>query len=169
MENTNPLEVDNLETEKKALNTLLQKGMKFSVPKHGLLRLLSKKKEREFTIVQPFLGTLDMLSEIFLQIEFDEKKIQENPLSESKYLLKYSGKLAQIVAIAVCNSNTKFRIRGKKLTRYFLWHLTPEKMLQIVLIISSMNNTMDFINSIRLMSVVRTTIPKALIEVEQKV
>lgn len=148
---------------------LIERGVEFATPKKSILKYFSKQKERKFVIRQPYIGALDMMCYEFLQTEIDEQLLQGDPLSEAKKLTAKSAKrLAAIVAIAVLDSWWKIKLFKGILTTYFLWRITPQKLLQISIIINQMCNFADFINSTRLMSVTRTTTPTTPNPVEEK-
>jgi len=152
------------EREGKELDILLEKGMRFTVPKKSLLRIVGG-KERSFYIYQPYLGTLDLLSREFLEMEISEEKLQKNPIQEAKSIALTSAKrCARIVAIAVLNNRTKVALFASILTWYFLWRITPTKLFQLTIIINKMNNYGDFINSIRYLSTTNRTTSPTLME-----
>ena len=154
---------DALKAEQNEADVLIDKGMFFKVPKRSLLKYLSKNKERTFLISQPYLGTLDLITQIFLSINFDEEVLKESPLSESKKIVGQSvKKCAQVVAITMLNSHWKIRLFSSVLATYLLWRVTPSKLMELAVTINRMSNLGDFINSIRFMSVVRTTTPKLM-------
>lgn len=155
-----PPSFEELEAERKAVETLLDKGMSFDVPRWSIIKKF--RKSRIFTIQQPKLGTLDNLTRIYLSMGLDESKIKEDPLKESRILTHNNIKPAsKVVAIAVLNSYWGIKIFSRILAIYFRWKLTPSKLYQLTLIINALSNTSDFLSSIRLMSLVRTTAPKA--------
>lgn len=151
------------QAERREANVLIDKGVKFTTKKVSFLKYFSKKKDRTFVIQQPFLGTLDILSELFLSIEFDEQSIQDNPLSASKELIQKSAKkCALVVAVAVLNSKLGIKFFSKILANYFLWRIKPSDLINIAFIVNQVNNYGDFTNSIRLMSVIRMTTPNRI-------
>jgi len=153
-----------LNLEREELDLMVDKGVKFTVKKRSILRLIGS-PEREFTIYQPYLGTLDLLSHEFLKIEFDEEKLRTDGLSESKRLGSKAAKvLADILAIAVLSDKWKIKLFKSFLSQYFLWRVTPSKMLELSMIINIMMNLEGFINSIRLNAVNKTASPPKLIE-----
>ena len=164
---------DAYKAERNELDLLIRKGVKFTTPKKSFLRWFGK-KEREWIINQPFLGTLDRLSALYIEMGIDEKDfIGENALISAKKLTRKTAKLAaKVVAVAVLNDRVQINLYSGILASYFLWRLQPSKLLQICILINSMSNFGDFTNSIRLMSASRTTAPKTpkqdLIEKEQK-
>ena len=137
-----------LELEEKAINALIEMGVKFSVPlkinpvnppkrilwwnKHFPNHVkvwrdkripkdwnvsveslpdpeLGRMKDvyvRNFVIKPLYLGTIDYLRKLYLQIEFDEELIQDQPIQETKKLFKYIPLVAKIAAVAVLNNPT---------------------------------------------------------------
>lgn len=159
---------DALKAEKNEADALIDKGLEFTVPVRSLLRFVTKKKERVFVIHQPYLGTLDIISRLFLEIKIEEEFLKENPLVETKRIAVESARTcAIVVAVAVLNSKWLIRFFSKPLADYFFWRLKPDKLLQLALIINQISNLGDFISSIRLMSAVRTTTPRLIEEGQQ--
>jgi hypothetical protein len=153
-----------LNLEREELDLMIDKGVEFTVKKRSILQFIGS-PERKFIIRQPYLGTLDLLSREFLQIEFDEQKLQADGLSESKKLASKASKvLANILAISVLSSSWKIWLFLPLLSKYFLWRVTPSKMLELSLIINYMMNLEGFINSIRLNAVNKTASPPSPIE-----
>lgn len=176
--------INPLEVEQRAIDVLIDKGVKFDVPRQGIFRLFYRNKNREFTIHEPYTGTMDLLADCFIKLELDEDALKENPTSEANHIIKKSTRLtARIVAIAVLNrrcytmTNLSTGAKGfynhsliESYANYFFWHLKPSKLAQLAIIIKYINNAGDFISSIRSMSgIIRTTQPKAdLVEVKQQ-
>jgi hypothetical protein len=147
--------------EKKAADTLLHTGAEIKIYKRSVLRFIGK-KERTITIHQSFLGTLYEISRLALQMNFDESKVQSDPWYESKVLAeKHARTVSTVLAIAILNSKWKIRLFKKLLANYLYWHLTPENLFKIVIVVSELNNVADFINSIRSVRGWRITQPKS--------
>ena len=92
--------------ERQALNTLLSRGLYFEIPG----RLFFKRHTWKVTIRQQLLGSLDYLTDLYLQIDIDEDKIKANPEKEARRLAGQHAKLmARVVAIAFLNSKWKIR------------------------------------------------------------
>lgn len=157
---------DALQAEMNEGDLLIDRGFFFEVPKKSILKWFSKKKTRRFVIQQPYGGALDMMSRIFLDIEFDESAIKENPLTETKRLSTHGRKLAQSIAIAVLEDKWKIKLFSGLLTTYFFWRIKPDNLLSIIIGLTQISNLSDFTNSIRLASRIRTTTPR-LIEEKQ--
>ena len=117
---------------------------------------------RHFNVKPLYLGTIDRLRQMYIGIEYDEKTIQEQPIQESKRLFKYTKQMAEIAAVAVINDATvtdKKNKAVKELSKFFMEHLTVERLRKLTAIISQMMNPAGFTASIRLIREVGTTKP----------
>lgn len=196
---------EKLEVEEKAIQALLDMGVRFSVPlriqpvtppkyivwwnKHfpnhvkiwrdgrlpkswdvsltdmpdATLEKLTKVYVRNFHIKPLYLGTIDALRRLYINIEYDELAIQEQPIQESKKLFRYIPVMAEIVAVAVLNNPTVAQHRSKEveeLKQFFIEHLTVARLQHISAVISQMMNAGGFTSSIRLVREIGTTKPK---------
>ena len=119
--------------------------------------------QRNFHIKPLYLGTIDYLRKLYIQIEFDEGKIQDNALEESPKLFQHTRLMAQIAAVAVINSPEVIDPLGSKavkdLTEFFLTHLTVGRLKKLANTIAIMMDSEGFTNSIRLISVLGQTKP----------
>lgn len=146
-------------TETKAVEALLNNGVKFEIDARGLAGIFRKK--HTFLLKQAYLGTLLLLSKYYLKVGFDEQKLTDDPLGASRLEITKSAKtLAKIAAIGMLNSKWKIRLFARPLAKWLLWRLTPQKLYELSMTIVVLNNTGDFMNSIRLMSALRVTAPK---------
>ncbi|HBG40088.1 MAG TPA: hypothetical protein DDW85_01575 [Porphyromonadaceae bacterium] len=197
---------ERLEIEERAIQALLQYGVKFSVPlkikpkevpkwirvwnkyfpKHVKVwrdKRIPKKWNldiveipdvntgrsvktymRYFHIKPLYLGTIDLIRMLSIEMEYDETKIQEKPFEESNRLLKYQKLMAKIAAIATLNSCEAAKQDSKEvkeLQNFFLSHLTSSRLQKLFVTIDRMSDKAGFTNSIRLISPAGTTVPKA--------
>lgn len=197
---------ERLELEEKAIEALLQLGVKFSVPLKiypvkppkrvlwwnrtfpKMARIWRDKRipvdwdvsvmevpdadkgkmvdmyMRNFHIKPLYLGTIDYLRKLYIQIEYNEKDIQEQPIQESKKLFKYIPLMAEIAAVAVINSPEIANKRSKEveqLKTFFINHLTVARLKKLSDVISQMMNPGGFTSSIRSIREVGMTKPKA--------
>lgn len=120
--------------------------------------------QRNFHVKPLYLGTIDTLRKLYIQIEYNEENIQDNPLEESPKLFQYTKLLAKIAATAVVNApEVADPVESKEvkdLTEFFFTHLTVARLKKLVGTISVMMDTEGFTNSIRLISVLGQTKPK---------
>ena len=194
-----------LELEDKAINALIEMGVKFSVPlkinpvnppkrilwwnKHFPNHVkvwrdkripkdwtvsvesmpdpeLGRMKDvyvRNFMIKPLYLGTIDCLRKLYLQIEYDEKLIQDQPIQETKKLFKYIPLVAKIAAVAVLNNPTVAENDSKEvkaLSKFFVEHLNVTRLKRLADVISQMMNAGGFTSSIRSIREIGTTKPK---------
>lgn len=197
---------ERLDLEEKAIEALLQLGVKFSVPlkiypvkppkmvlwwnrKFPKMAKIWRNKRipldwdvsvmevpdadrgrmvdmymRNFHIKPLYLGTIDYLRKLYIQIEFNEKDVQDKPIQESKKLFKYIPLMAEIAAVAVINSPEITNRQSKEVTRlkeFFMNHLTVARLKKLSDVISQMMNPGGFTSSIRSIREVGTTKPKA--------
>lgn len=173
-----------LEKEKSELNALIRKGVSFEVKDiqvetekrfFGLIRRRRLVEvTRKFTIVEPTLSTLDRLSAEWIELAIDEKAMKsEDAMVVARTMAhKHSIRCARIVAIAVlgvdrlkCESKSGYphwvedTEKLNTLTDLFARQIKPSRLHQLAVLVNSMSNLGDFMNSIRLMSTDRTTTP----------
>ena len=200
---------ERLNVEEKAINALLDMGLKFTVPlrinpvnpprrigwwnKHfpsharvwrdkripkgwnvtvedvpdAELGIMRKAYVRNFHIKPLYLGTIDTLRKLYINIEYDEEKIQDQPIQETKKLFKYIPLMAEIAAVAVINNPSiadPLSREVKELRQFFIEHLTVNRLKRLADIISQMMNPAGFtysIRSIREIGTTRPTMPRA--------
>lgn len=119
---------------------------------------------RNFHIKPLYLGTIDYLRKLYIQIEFDEETVQENPIPESKKLFKYIPLMAEIAAVAILNNPTVVNPNSKEVKQlkdFFLEHLTVARLQRLSAIINQMMNPGGFTSSIRYIKEIGATKPKA--------
>lgn len=177
---------EKLEQERQELNTLIGKGIsfevkdvEFEVKKHwGVFKKrVPKEVTRKFTINEPTLATLDRLSSEWIEFAIDEEvmKSADGMKSARLYAKKHCERCAKVVAIAVLGEDRLIPMPGKggtrwiedeaklnELTRLFLRTVKPSRLYQLYVLINAMCNLGDFLNSIRLMSTDRTTMPNPI-------
>jgi hypothetical protein len=160
---------DQLKAEKAELSTIIERGASFSVGCRSLLSRLIRKKERRFVIYQPYLGTLDYLSAEFIQMDFDQARLNGDGYNEAKRLASVNARrCARIIAIAILNRKLGIKYLTRPLASYLLWRVTPAKLYQLAMLISQMSNLVDFIGSIELMSIQKRTTDPTPIEMPKQ-
>ena len=195
---------ERLEIEEKAIQTLIDMGVKFTVPlrinpvnppkriawwnrhfpDHLIVwrdRRIPKdwdvtledmpdpdRKElrqvyvRHFRITPLYLGTIDRIRSLYLQIEYDEEKLQELPQQESKKLFKYIGLVAEIAAVAVLNNpsvSDPSSSEVRQLKQFFIDNLSVNRLKRLADVISQMMNPGGFTHSIRSIREIGATRP----------
>jgi hypothetical protein len=174
-----------LEQEKAELNALINKGIAFEVTDtewqkkrvfFGLIkRYVPVKVQKQFKIQEMTHGTLDRLSAEWIEFAIDEAQMTSNDGMQRARTLAHEHALrcAKVVAIAVLNSDHLIPKNGKngvvryvedterlaRLTGLFSREIKPSKLYQLYVLINTMCNLGDFVNSIRLMCADRTAMP----------
>ncbi|ERI85113.1 hypothetical protein HMPREF1981_02000 [Bacteroides pyogenes F0041] len=174
-----------LEQERSELNALIGRGVSFEVQdvevrhKTYLWGLFKKKVlvpiTRNFVIEEPTLGTLDRLSSEWVEMAIDEEAIKstDGMLQARIMTKKHALRCAKVIALAVLGSDYLIPKAGnggivryeedtkrlEELARLFARQIKPSELYQLYVLINAMCNLGDFLNSIRLMSADRTTIP----------
>lgn len=184
-------EEQKLELERKELDLLIQRGVSFEckdvefVTESRLFGLIRRKVKkdivRQFEIKEPTLGTLDRLSREWIELAIDDEKSKTSDAMRHARTMahRHSIRCCRIIALAVLDKDLLIAKPGKggnvweedtkrldELTALFARNITPSTQNQICVLINTMCNLGDFMNSIRLMSTDRTTMP---IRIEEKV
>lgn len=120
--------------------------------------------KRHFHIKPLYLGTMDIIRKMAIEIDFDEQRLQESAIPEGERLMKHIPLMAKMVAIATINCSEVAKIDSKEvsdLQKFFLSHLTSSRLQKLCGIIGKMSDKAGFTNSIRLIRSVEATAPKA--------
>lgn len=180
----NRMNDDKLNIEKAELNTLIDKGVNFDIERtiyvrqNGFLGFFKKRYKKtetlNFTIKEPTLAVLDLMSYEQISMKIDESVMSSDlGVQEAKKMSGQHGEtLAAIIALAVLGQDyIKVKKKGnsykttyddkklEELTEMFFIYIKPSKLLQLAILVNTISNLGDFTNSIRLMSANRTTMP----------
>lgn len=181
---SNEAKLETLSREQAELRLMIDKGVNFDVEiTHyrrlpgffGFFRRRVKITEKKtFAIGEPTLATLDRLSDLWLQMEIDETRLQsEDYLKTARALAnKEARRLAEVVATAVLGEDyyiatydgTTYKRKEdkaalKNLTALFFHSVKPSDLLTLAIIVTNVSNLGDFVNSMRLMCATRTSDP----------
>ena len=175
-----------LEQERAELNTLINKGVTFEVKDtefevkkrfFGLFRQYKPKDiVRTFKIEEMTLATLDRIAAESVEIAIDEEKLRSAGIDSIKMARtiahKHSTRCARIIAIAVLGEDLFIAKPGKGGTRWiedtkklddltsmFRRKIKPSILYKLYVLVNAMENLGDFMNSIRLILLERTTMP----------
>jgi hypothetical protein len=160
-----------LEQEINELNVLIDKGVEFSVAyivmERKLFKTITKNVSKIFTIKEPTLAVLDLISSESVLFVIDEEKLKSDSIAEGKKLIiEHTKAMARIVAIAVLGEscfvmkNNRFTIDKKsidKLQHLFYHAIKPSDLFKLCNVILTVGNIGDFLNSMRLSSGATTT------------
>lgn len=172
------------EAENREHDIIIGRGVSFEVEQTcfkrqpGIFGIFKKRirvtETKKYTIKEPTLAILDLISAEQIKIVVDEEKIaSEIGMNEAKKLAAiHSKRMAKIIALTVLGedyfkpiqngSGYKYVTDDKsleKLTMIFMSNIKPSRLVQLTLLITTIENLGDFTNSIRLMSANRTMMP----------
>jgi hypothetical protein len=151
--------------EQMALAQILDKGLAFNVPRLNTGFLFKgDKKNRVFIIHKPYLSTMDLLADIYLQMRLnvDDAHSYDKEQRQSHTVKNNSLLAAKAIATIYLNRGWKIKLFGKLLTKYLHRRLDSGKLSEIADIMDVMQDYGNFTYSIRLMAgTARTSEPKA--------
>lgn len=175
---------DKKRAEIQELNLLVERGVSFNVDRVvkkkrpgilGRLGLTTTDKIVEvYVINEPTLAVLDRIALEQIEMTIDEKTILADGFMNEvrKLTFDHSIRFARILAIAVIGedafeveqrgSHCRYKYNEKRieeLASIFAHGIKPSKLIKLVELVNTTSNLVDFINSIRLMSASRTTMP----------
>lgn len=117
----------------------------------------------KFQICPPSFGKMQILSKLFLSLDFDEDKLVNEPMAESMRLCMT--KTDTVCAmIAVATLKTKEELTDQKLleerTSFFKWNADPDAFSYVVTSLLAQINYVNFSHSIVLTKIFRQNEPK---------
>lgn len=119
-----------------AAEQLLQRGVRFKLPAPFLLRWLHP----SITIRAQKAGTMFMFSEVVLKNELEKAVL----LNNHEHLVKSIHPIANCLAISALNSYVKIKFFKKLLSKYLIWQVSKETLVEMFLLVHELNNTKDF-------------------------
>ena len=155
-----------LEIEREELNLLVQRGFHFEI--------IVGKRKKTFSIHEPTLNILDLVTDISLDMEIDEEELNQNIIGNARKMVKGNARRqARIIAISVLGEsyytnipilkqilNILYRIKLRRLTDLFMHTITSSKLIGLSAAITNTSNLGDFCASMQLLSGARTTQPR---------
>ncbi|MDH6308125.1 hypothetical protein M2451_002644 [Dysgonomonas sp. PFB1-18] len=168
-----------IEAEKKEIRLLISNGISFvvnymekrevKIPRWSWCKWLKKTvitkepKQKEFIVKEPTAFTLDRLTAEYIELAIDEEKIREAPRQQARlYFQEHDKRMALIIAIAILGNDWEDTEQLTELANFIFKWTTNSQQHELVQAIDLTNNLADFINSIRLLSSARTTIPNRI-------
>ena len=136
------------------------------------------KVRKKFEIKQPTLGTLDRMAAEWIEVVIDEAVLtgKDGMQTARRLVAKHALRCAKIIAFAVLDADYLIpKHAGNGVARYeedtrqldeltalFARTITPSQLYQLCTLITAVSNLGDFMNSIRLMSADRSTMPNRI-------
>lgn len=135
--------------QKQAADTLLERGVRFTIPAPFLLRIFGKKTVN-LTVYRPKMGTLIYLSKGFVDMEVDATTIEDGDIGQAYELVaKHGNAMSRMMAIAVLNSKWRIRLFAGLLGRWLQWRLDAIKQAELFMLITTLSGVQYFTSTIR--------------------
>lgn len=119
--------------------------------------------EEEFKIYPPTLGKLQLLSKLYLQLEIDEKQLNDEPHLEAMRVCEAkTDVVCELMSIATFENKEDLLNDRKTKERadYFKWNTKPSDFSTILLALLTQTHYENFISSIRLTAILRQNKPR---------
>lgn len=174
---------DKISAEQKELNLLINEGISFTFEymdrKYPFARPTLVKKT--FTIHQPTLAVIDLMSAEAIKMVVDEDLIDKDPFGEAKKVIAAGvDPMSRFIAIAILGRDAEIPVSSlskypsykknekeiKRISSIIKRSLTPAQLREIVTAITQISNIGDFLYSIRLAGESRSTTPNRVEEDE---
>lgn len=146
-----------MNTEAKAVDMILDKGVAWSLTAPSALRLIGVKKIKVRVRALRF-GTLLEMSRLAALAGID-KYDDEQVTHETR--IRFSKPVAEMAALAILNSRLRIRLFKGFMTR-LLMSATQTQLSEILMVSVAMSQTSAFQNTIRLIREMKVTTPKNL-------
>lgn len=147
--------------EQRASETLLDRGIRMQISAPIWLRLFGK-KYIHVTVRQPRLGVLYRISNLFLRMDIDIEKIATMNMTDGFKTLNTKVKtMCEIAAVSMLGYYAG-KILRKPLARYLFRNCRPDEIYTLFYAVIMFSGVKDFLNTIRLISVMTMTEPKNL-------
>lgn len=167
--------------EKNFIKTIIDKGTKFTINysvkvrqkgfKGLFLPKVTEERTEEFVLKEPTLAVLDRASEVWLRMNTEDIEKEGSDVIKEGYKLanKYAKDMAECLAILVLGE-AYYSVDGGddkelgRLSDLFYKTVKPSQAEEIAMFINATSNLVDFVNSMRLMKMSKTTTPTARVE-----
>lgn len=174
---------DKTKAEQQELNILINEGITFTFEYQSRRFPFSKVQtiKKNFTVKQPTLAVLDLMSSEAIHMVVDEDQVARDPFGSAKKITAAAvDPMCRYIAIAILGCDAE--IPTNKLSKYPFYKknekeirristlikrsLTPAQLREVVSAIMQISNMGDFLYSIRLVGESRSTIPNRVEEDE---
>lgn len=153
-------EAEKLLTEIKTVETLLDRGVRVTLPAPFLLRLF-RKRTIDVVLTRPTCEVVYRISGLYLQMKAMATRLEVELIDEAQLLVNECMRPAsRIVAYAVKPKYTASGLINRMIARFLRKRLDTRELAELWTIVVGLSGTQDFSNIIRSMSAMRMTIPR---------
>ncbi|MGV3705449.1 MAG: hypothetical protein ACO1NU_08725 [Arcticibacter sp.] len=149
----------NQQTELKAADTLLERGVRVKIRAPLLLRIF-RKKTISLVIKQPTWGTMLRVSRLYLKMGISSEELKGISVEKAIELMSKNGKgFSKIIACLLLNGYITYFLFNRPLAFFLRESMEPNRMAALVELIILFGGVEDFMNTIRSVSTTIVTAP----------
>lgn len=143
--------------ERKAAETILERGVRVTLPAPRFLQMLGKKTVNA-TLRQPTLGTLHTVSSLALKAGFSFEGIDKGDLDAAHQLInQHAATAAKIIAVVLLNSRLKIKLFAGIYGWLLMDRINSRRLAEITVLIVTLSGVQDFTTTIRLIRTMTVT------------
>jgi hypothetical protein len=146
------------EVEIKAVDTILDKGVRVPIPTPFLLRAIGIKKV-SVVVRRPVMGTMLRISKRFVQLRVDKDLHEKEWQQWVEVFVKKMKPVSMIVAIGMLRGKWAGYLFARPLAWYLRWHLNTRELAEIAAMLVTLSGIQDFMNTITFLRGMKTTAP----------
>jgi hypothetical protein len=148
--------------ERRAAETILEKGVRVKLPAPFLLRILFIRNIHP-VLRQPNMGTLLHFSTEALKSKMDVSRLKSGEIMEALTMVHENAvPVSRMLAYLFLRSEWKIKLFTRWYAHYLLWALTPTRQAEIYMLAVAFGRMEDFTTTIRLIEAMKMTTPKNL-------
>ena len=146
------------EVEIKAVDTILDKGVRVPIPTPFLLRKIGIKKVN-VVVRRPVMGTMLRISKRYVQLNVDEKLHEKEWQDWVQMFVRNMKPVSMIVAVGMLRGKWAGWLLARPLAHYLRWHLNTRELAEIAAMLVTLSGIQDFMNTITFLRGMKTTAP----------
>lgn len=146
------------EVEIKAVDTILDKGVRVPIPTPFLLRVIGI-KQVSVIVRRPVMGTMLRISKRYVQLHVDEEIHEKEWQDWVTMFVDNLIPVSRIVAIGMLRGKWAGLLFTRPLAYYLRWHMNTRQMAEIAALLVTLSGIQDFMNTITFLRGMKTTTP----------
>jgi len=146
------------EVEIKAVDTILDSGVRVPIPTPFFLRILGI-KHINIVVKRPVIGTMLRISKLFVQMQIDEKITEKEWQDWIVAFVENARPVSHIVAVGMLRGKWSGRLFVRPVASYLRWHMNTRQMAEIAALLVTLSGIQDFLNTITFLRGMKTTAP----------
>lgn len=141
--------MDRQQTQLRAADTILRKGVRVPVLAPPLLLRIFGKRRMNITLRQPSMNGMLIISRLIVEMKLNPAEFKDLTTAECYKLIdRHGDKALEVVAVSVLRW-PPFIWGRKRFARWLGWHIEPALLAYALQLVLTLNDAGDFIGSIR--------------------